>query len=137
MLVSPDPALYSFINQGALTADGIDDVEEMKITDVCIGWQKLILKKSSKIKTFTWKHINIQTSAKKISKTPMYAWKITLIINTEIHVIQEAFDVLGFTSEEKTSMYKCTASIMHMGEMTFKQKGEQAEVDGTAGKNLS
>lgn len=23
---------------------------------------------------------------------------------------------------------------MHMGEMTFKQKGEQAEVDGTAGK---
>lgn len=48
MLVSPDPALYSFINQGALTADGIDDVEEMKITDVCIGWQKLILKKSSK-----------------------------------------------------------------------------------------
>lgn len=31
-------------------------------------------------------------------------------------------------------MYKCTASIMHMGEMTFKQKGEQAEVDGTAGK---
>lgn len=74
---------------------------------------------------------------KKISKTPMYGWKITVIINTEIHVIQEAFDVLGFTSEEKTSMYKCTASIMHMGEMTFKQKGEQAEVDGTAGKNLS
>lgn len=65
MLVSPDPALYSFINQGALTADGIDDVEEMKITDVCIGWQKLIFKKSSKIKTFTWKQINIQTSAKK------------------------------------------------------------------------
>lgn len=45
MLVSPDPALYSFINQGALTADGIDDVEEMKITDVCIGWQKIISKK--------------------------------------------------------------------------------------------
>lgn len=44
MLVSPDPALYSFINQGALTADGIDDVEEMKITDVCIGWQKNPLK---------------------------------------------------------------------------------------------
>ena len=36
MLVSPDPGLYSFINQGALTVDGIDDVEEMKITDVCI-----------------------------------------------------------------------------------------------------
>lgn len=35
LLVSPDPGLYSFINQGALTVDGIDDVEEMKLTDVC------------------------------------------------------------------------------------------------------
>lgn len=34
MLLQPDPALFSFINQGALTVDGIDDVEEMKIADV-------------------------------------------------------------------------------------------------------
>ena len=34
-------------------------------------------------------------------------------------------------------MYKCTGSIMHMGEMKFKQRGEQAEADGTAGKNES
>lgn len=33
-LVSPDPGLYHFINQGVLTVDGIDDIEEMKITDV-------------------------------------------------------------------------------------------------------
>lgn len=60
MLVSPDPALYSFINQGALTADGIDDVEEMKITDVCIGWQKIISKKNPlKSKYF---YINKSTS---------------------------------------------------------------------------
>ena len=26
---------------------------------------------------------------------------------------------------------------MHMGEMKFKQRGEQAEADGTAGKNES
>ncbi|KAK3591327.1 hypothetical protein CHS0354_028436 [Potamilus streckersoni] len=79
LLVSPDPALYSFINQGALTVDTIDDVEEMKITD-------------------------------------------------------GAFDVLGFSPEEKLSMYKCTAAIMHMGEMKFKQRPreEQAEPDGTA-----
>ena len=32
--MSPDPALYSFINQGVLTVDSIDDVDEMKITDV-------------------------------------------------------------------------------------------------------
>ena len=33
-LVQPDPGLFSFINQGVLTVDGIDDVEEMKLTDV-------------------------------------------------------------------------------------------------------
>lgn len=33
-LVQPDPGLYSFINQGVLTVDGIDDDEEMKNTDV-------------------------------------------------------------------------------------------------------
>ena len=33
-LVQPDPALYSFINQGVLTVNGIDDVEEMGLTDV-------------------------------------------------------------------------------------------------------
>ncbi|XP_067673666.1 myosin heavy chain, striated muscle-like [Haliotis asinina] len=72
-----DAGLYTFINQGVLTVNGIDDNEEMKMTD-------------------------------------------------------EAFDVLGFTTEEKTSAYKCTGSILHMGEMQFKQKGEQAEPDGTA-----
>ncbi|XP_052069633.1 myosin heavy chain, striated muscle-like isoform X2 [Mytilus californianus] len=79
MLLTPDPALFSFINQGALTVDGIDDVEEMKIAD-------------------------------------------------------SSFDILGFTYEEKTSLYKCTASVMHMGEMKFKQRPreEQAEADGTA-----
>jgi len=50
-LVQPDAGLYSMINQGVLTVDGIDDVEEMKITD-------------------------------------------------------DAFDVLGFSSEEKLSLYK-------------------------------
>ncbi|XP_059177767.1 myosin heavy chain, striated muscle-like isoform X1 [Physella acuta] len=79
MLVAPDPALYAFINQGSLVVDGIDDVEEMKITD-------------------------------------------------------DAFDVLGFTAEEKGSLYKCTAAIIHFGEMKFKQRPreEQAEADGTA-----
>lgn len=33
-LVSADPGLYSFINQGVLSVDGIDDNEEMHITDV-------------------------------------------------------------------------------------------------------
>ncbi|XP_021367481.1 myosin heavy chain, striated muscle-like [Mizuhopecten yessoensis] len=79
MLLTPDSGLYSFINQGCLTVDNIDDVEELKLCD-------------------------------------------------------EAFDILGFTKEEKQSMFKCTASILHMGEMKFKQRPreEQAESDGTA-----
>ena len=81
LLCSPDAGLYSFINQGCLTVDGIDDVEEMKLT-------------------------------------------------------HEAFDVLGFTPDEKGSLYKQTGAIMHLGEMKFKQRPreEQAEADGTAGK---
>ncbi|VDK34666.1 unnamed protein product, partial [Dibothriocephalus latus] len=79
LLVSPDPALYSFINQGELTIDGVDDAEEMKITD-------------------------------------------------------EAIDILGFTNDERMSLFKCTTSILNMGEMKFKQRPreEQAEADGTA-----
>lgn len=33
---------------------------------------------------------------------------------------QEAFDVLGFTPEEKMSVYKLTGGIMHFGNMKFK-----------------
>lgn len=78
LLVSPDAGLYSMINQGVLTVDGIDDVEEMKLCDA-------------------------------------------------------AFAVLGFTQEEKISLFKATASILHFGEMKFKQRPreEQAEADGT------
>lgn len=64
--------------------------------------------------------------------TVLNKWYMTLWFNNR--KLQEAFDVLGFTEEEKSSVYKCTAAIMHMGEMKFKQRGEQAEADGTAGK---
>lgn len=49
---------------------------------------------------------------------------------------QSAFDVLGFTQEEKNSVYKLTGAIMHYGNMKFKQKQreEQAEADGTEGQ---
>lgn len=45
-----------------------------------------------------------------------------------------AFGVLGFSNEEKMSLLKATASILHFGEMKFKQRPreEQAEADGTA-----
>ncbi|PAA89248.1 hypothetical protein BOX15_Mlig007848g1 [Macrostomum lignano] len=37
LLVTSDPALYSFINQGELSIDGVDDAEEMKLTDEAIN----------------------------------------------------------------------------------------------------
>ncbi|XP_049825627.1 myosin heavy chain, muscle isoform X6 [Aethina tumida] len=51
----------------------------------------------------------------------------------ECLLTDQAFDVLGFTQEEKDNIYKITASVMHMGCMKFKQRGreEQAEPDGT------
>ncbi|KAK0159007.1 hypothetical protein PV328_009939 [Microctonus aethiopoides] len=51
----------------------------------------------------------------------------------ELLVTDEAFNVLGFTQEEKDNIYKITAAVMHMGGMKFKQRGreEQAEADGT------
>lgn len=51
-------------------------------------------------------------------------------------MFKEAFDVLGFTQEEKNGIYKLTGAIMHYGNMKFKQKQreEQAEPDGTEGK---
>lgn len=51
----------------------------------------------------------------------------------EFVLTDQAFDVLGFTQQEKDDIYKITASVMHMGGMKFKQRGreEQAEPDGT------
>ena len=43
--------------------------------------------------------------------------------------LKEAFAILGFDDEEKWNLYKLTSSVMHIGEMKFKQRGEQAEPD--------
>ncbi|XP_069617907.1 myosin-6 [Ranitomeya imitator] len=51
----------------------------------------------------------------------------------ELMATDNAFDVLGFTADEKVGVYKLTGAIMHSGNMKFKQKQreEQAEPDGT------
>ncbi|XP_048372784.1 myosin-6-like [Sphaerodactylus townsendi] len=51
----------------------------------------------------------------------------------ELMATDSAFDILGFTPEEKVGVYKLTGAIMHYGNMKFKQKQreEQAEPDGT------
>uniref|UniRef100_A0AAQ4RHI0 Myosin heavy chain 7 n=1 Tax=Gasterosteus aculeatus aculeatus TaxID=481459 RepID=A0AAQ4RHI0_GASAC len=53
----------------------------------------------------------------------------------ELIATDDAFDVLGFTQEEKNGIYKLTGAIMHHGNMKFKnkQREEQAEADGTEG----
>ncbi|XP_044289202.1 myosin-16 [Varanus komodoensis] len=69
-----------------------------------------------------------------------YCWTsqgVTIVDNMddgeELLLTDVAFDVLGFTPEEKNSVYKLTGGIMHFGNMKFKQKPreEQAEVDTT------
>lgn len=61
-------------------------------------------------------------------------WLCTLPFISLLY-LQNAFDVLGFTQDEKNSVYKLTGAIMHHGNMKFKQKQreEQAEADGTEG----
>nr|XP_053645271.1 myosin heavy chain, muscle-like [Cherax quadricarinatus] len=51
----------------------------------------------------------------------------------DMQFCHDAFDILGFTPTEVENVYKVTATVMHMGEMKFKQRGreEQAEADGT------
>lgn len=48
-----------------------------------------------------------------------------------------ATDILGFTVDEKGSIYKLTGAVLHYGNMKFKQKQreEQAEPDGTEGES--
>eukprot|EP00061_Rhincodon_typus_P017886 g46800.t1 len=45
----------------------------------------------------------------------------------------QAIDILGFTNDEKNSIYKITGATMHHGNLKFKQKQreEQAEPDST------
>lgn len=52
--------------------------------------------------------------------------------------LQNAIDILGFSSEEKVGIYKLTGAVMHYGNMKFKQKQreEQAEPDGTEGNQI-
>ncbi|KAJ1071243.1 hypothetical protein K5549_021025, partial [Capra hircus] len=56
----------------------------------------------------------------------------------ELLATDQAMDILGFLSDEKYGSYKLTGAILHFGNMKFKQKPreDQVEADGTenAGK---
>uniref|UniRef100_F7CIF4 Myosin heavy chain 16 n=1 Tax=Monodelphis domestica TaxID=13616 RepID=F7CIF4_MONDO len=75
-----------------------------------------------------------------VSNPKEYHWisqGVTVVDNMddgeELQITDVAFDVLGFSAEEKIGVYKLTGGIMHFGNMKFKQKPreEQAEVDTT------
>ena len=60
---------------------------------------------------------------------------LTLLIGL-LYLKQNGFNVLGFTEDQKMSLYKGTAALMWFGEMKFKQRPreEQAEADGSSGE---
>ncbi|XP_062409635.1 myosin heavy chain, fast skeletal muscle-like [Sardina pilchardus] len=51
----------------------------------------------------------------------------------ELAATDTAIDILGFSGEEKVTIFKLTGAVLHHGNMKFKQKQreEQAEPDGT------
>ncbi|XP_062409634.1 myosin heavy chain, fast skeletal muscle-like [Sardina pilchardus] len=51
----------------------------------------------------------------------------------ELDATDDAIDILGFSGEEKMTIWKLTGAVLHHGNMKFKQKQreEQAEPDGT------
>jgi Myosin head (motor domain) len=73
---------------------------------------------------------NLENQVQNLLKTSKF--KLKTISKPHITTLQDAFNILGFTQEEKNDIYKITASVMHMGGMKFKQRGreEQAEADG-------
>ena len=57
--------------------------------------------------------------------------------NEELEFTDSAFDIIGFSQEEKWDCFKLTAAVMSCGEIKFKQKGrdDQAEPDEMAYPN--
>jgi len=53
----------------------------------------------------------------------------------DMQFAETAFDTLNFSKDEKESVYKITAAVMHSGRMKFKTRGEQAEPEEEASGN--
>ncbi|NWW82076.1 MYH1B protein, partial [Climacteris rufus] len=103
LLITTNPYDYQFVSQGEITVASINDQEELMATDV-----------SSKKEYCTYCHL------------PDKDFILLLLL-------QSAIDILGFSADEKTAIYKLTGAVMHYGNLKFKQKQreEQAEPDGT------
>ena len=75
---------------------------------------------------------NISTDPRDFRWCSLGEIKVKSIDDTvELDATDESFDILGFTQDEKDSIYKVTAAIMHSGNVAFRNKPreEQAEAD--------
>ncbi|NWW26748.1 MYH1B protein, partial [Falcunculus frontatus] len=103
LLITTNPYDYQFVSQGEITVASINDQEELMATDV-----------SSNSEYTNYCHL--------LGKSSIL-----------LFLLQSAIDILGFSADEKTAIYKLTGAVMHYGNLKFKQKQreEQAEPDGT------
>ncbi|NXP63028.1 MYH1B protein, partial [Chloropsis cyanopogon] len=103
LLITTNPYDYQFVSQGEITVASINDQEELMATDV-----------SRNSEYCNYCHL------------PGKAFIL-------LFLLQSAIDILGFSADEKTAIYKLTGAVMHYGNLKFKQKQreEQAEPDGT------
>lgn len=151
LLITNNPYDYAFISQGETTVASINDAEELMATDVsCEHFIHTLLiivmcacMYGMYISMSVWKaqpfslFILLCVFISSYTYHFMYRREITRDNKYNSTLFQDAFDVLGFTQEEKNGIYKMIGAIMHHGNMKFKQKQreEQAEADGTEGES--
>ncbi|CAG4991721.1 unnamed protein product [Colias eurytheme] len=147
-LLSNDVYDYHIISQGKTTIPNVDDGEECTLTDVSLAFREPKACRSQVVCPATGRRIqpapvgHLATEPKCLLSNDINDYNIVAQGKTvipgvddgeEMRLTDQAFDILGFTQEEKDNVYKITAAVMHMGGMKFKQRGreEQAEADGT------
>jgi len=55
----------------------------------------------------------------------------------DMQFAETAFDTLQFTQPEKEDIYKITAAVMHVGTLSFKNRGEQAEKEENGDQHMT
>ncbi|KAL3169390.1 hypothetical protein MRX96_016496 [Rhipicephalus microplus] len=128
-----DISEYHFVAQGKTEIAGVDDGEELIATDGR-SWPEC------DVATFPFLFLAVAEKlllSNNVNDYHFVSQGKTSIPGVddgeEFMVTDTAFDVLGFTDEEKENIYKVTAAVMHFGCLKFKQRPreEQAEADGT------
>ncbi|CAH4028638.1 unnamed protein product [Pieris brassicae] len=134
-LLSDNVHDYNIIAQGKTTIPNVDDGEECLLTDHALFYPLLL---HQFLHDCNWSPFIAKCLlSNDIMDYNIVAQGKTVIPGVddgeEMRLTDQAFDILGFTQEEKDNVYKITAAVMHMGGMKFKQRGreEQAEADGT------